>query len=79
MARAPQNNHPSNRENAGEIQASEAPSFSPAIRQRRKAPNAGGKSRWMRGFFERPGPPLWRGITGNFAQTHGKEGRPENV
>jgi hypothetical protein len=28
----------------------------------RKDHNAGGKSRWMEGFFERPGPPLWQAI-----------------
>jgi hypothetical protein len=24
--------------------------------------NAGGKSRWMQGFFDRPGPPLWQAV-----------------
>jgi hypothetical protein len=28
----------------------------------RKDHNAGGKSRWMDGFFERPGPELWQAI-----------------
>jgi hypothetical protein len=28
----------------------------------RKDTNAGGKSHWMDGFFERPGPPLWMSI-----------------
>ena len=28
----------------------------------RKDHNAGGKSHWMDGFFERPGPPLWMSI-----------------
>jgi hypothetical protein len=28
----------------------------------RKDHNAGGKSRWMQGFFDRPGPPLWQAI-----------------
>lgn len=28
----------------------------------RKDHNAGGKSHWMEGFFERPGPPLWLAI-----------------
>jgi hypothetical protein len=26
----------------------------------RKDHNAGGKSHWMEGFFDRPSPPLWR-------------------
>jgi hypothetical protein len=37
-----------------------------ATRKRRKAPNSGGKSRWMRGFFQRPDLPLWKGIADNF-------------
>jgi hypothetical protein len=33
----------------------------PAVRQPpRKDHNAGGKSDWMQGFFDRPTPPLWR-------------------
>ena len=28
----------------------------------RKDHNAGGKSRWMEGFFDRPGPELWQAI-----------------
>jgi len=28
----------------------------------RKDHNAGGKSRWMQGFFDRPGPPLWQAV-----------------
>jgi transposase len=33
----------------------------PAVRKPvRKDYNAGGKSSWMRGFFDRPSPPLWR-------------------
>src|ERR1035438_8545851 len=28
----------------------------------RKDHNAGGKSNWMRGFFDRPSPPLWKAI-----------------
>jgi len=33
----------------------------PAVRKPpRKNHNAGGKSRWMDGFFDRPSPPLWR-------------------
>jgi hypothetical protein len=29
----------------------------------RKDHNAGGKSSWMQGFFDRPSPPLWKSIT----------------
>jgi hypothetical protein len=33
----------------------------PAVRQPpRKDHNAGGRSNWMQGFFDRPTPPLWR-------------------
>jgi hypothetical protein len=33
----------------------------PAVRKPvRKDHNAGGKSTWMQGFFDRPSPPLWR-------------------
>ena len=28
----------------------------------RKDHNAGGKSTWMQGFFDRPSPPLWKAI-----------------
>jgi len=28
----------------------------------RKDHNAGGKSTWMQGFFDRPAPPLWRSL-----------------
>jgi hypothetical protein len=28
----------------------------------RKDHNAGGKSSWMQGFFDRPRPPLWKAI-----------------
>jgi hypothetical protein len=42
------------------IKAAEKPA---APRQpSRKGHNAGGKSRWMEGFFDRPGPELWRAI-----------------
>jgi len=35
----------------------------PAVRQpARKDHNAGGKSSWMQGFFDRPSPPLWKAI-----------------
>jgi transposase len=35
----------------------------PALRKPvRKDHNAGGKSSWMRGFFDRPSPPLWRAM-----------------
>ena len=30
----------------------------------RKDHNAGGKSPWMQGFFDRPSPPLWKLIGG---------------
>src|SRR5712692_8193949 len=36
--------------------------LSPARKTVRKAHNAGGKSRWMDGFWEDPGPELWRAI-----------------
>ena len=33
----------------------------PAVRKPvRKDHNAGGKSTWMQGFFDRPSPPLWK-------------------
>lgn len=37
---------------------------SPAVARKppRKDHNAGGKSAWMQGFFDRPAPPLWRSI-----------------
>ena len=28
----------------------------------RKDHNAGGRSHWMEGFFDRPSPPLWKSI-----------------
>ena len=28
----------------------------------RKDHNAGGKSKWMQGFFDSPRPPLWKGL-----------------
>ena len=31
----------------------------------RKDHNRGGKSDWMQGFFERPGPELWQALTAN--------------
>jgi len=30
----------------------------------RKDHNAGGRSKWMQGFFDRPSPPLWKSIGG---------------
>ena len=30
----------------------------------RKDHNAGGRSQWMQGFFNRPSPPLWKSIGG---------------
>jgi hypothetical protein len=39
----------------------------PAMRRRtRKGPNTGGKSRWMRDFFTRPSPPLWRSTKSSY-------------
>jgi hypothetical protein len=36
----------------------------PAVRKPvRKDYNAGGKSTWMQGFFNRPSPPLWKAIS----------------
>jgi hypothetical protein len=38
-------------------------SLRPAIRKPvRKDHNAGGKSSWMQGFFDRPSPPLWKAL-----------------
>jgi len=34
----------------------------PPSRAVRKDHNAGGKSRWMQGFFDRPGAPLWQAV-----------------
>lgn len=40
-----------------------APAVEPALRKIvRKDHNAGGKSNWMQGFFDRPSPPLWKAI-----------------
>ena len=33
-------------------------------RRVRKDHNAGGRSKWMQGFFDRPSPPLWKAIEG---------------
>lgn len=39
------------------------PEPEPAVRKPpRKDHNAGGKSDWMQGFFDRPAPPLWRSV-----------------
>jgi hypothetical protein len=39
------------------------PEARPALHPRsRRGSNAGGKSRWMRGFFSRSSPPLWQSI-----------------
>lgn len=35
---------------------------SPVTKAVRKDHNAGGKSRWMEGFFDRPGPALWQAV-----------------
>jgi hypothetical protein len=34
----------------------------PARKPARKDHNAGGRSHWMEGFFDRPSPPLWRAV-----------------
>lgn len=40
-----------------------SPEPEPAVRKpARKDHNAGGKSTWMHGFFDRPAPPLWRSL-----------------
>jgi hypothetical protein len=40
-----------------------AAAAAPAVRQPvRRDHNAGGKSSWMQGFFDRPSPPLWKAI-----------------
>ena len=41
-----------------------APSVPIASQPTRKDHNAGGRSRWMHGFFDRPSPPLWK-LIGN--------------
>jgi transposase len=41
--------------------AVEAKKSKPAVR---KDHNAGGRSNWMQGFFDRPSPPLWKSVTG---------------
>jgi len=39
------------------------PAAEPVVRKpARKDHNAGGKSSWMQGFFDRPSPPLWKAI-----------------
>jgi hypothetical protein len=43
----------------------------------RKAPNAGGRSLWMRDFFERAGPPVW--VTNQKVQRRDKANAPEGV
>lgn len=44
------------------VRAAEA---EPAVRKpARKDHNAGGRSNWMQGFFDRPSPPLWKAIGG---------------
>lgn len=39
-----------------------APPPPPAAQPARKDHNAGGKSSWMQGFFDRPSPPLWKAL-----------------
>jgi hypothetical protein len=44
------------------VRAAEAESA--ARKPARKDHNAGGRSNWMKGFFDRPSPPLWKAIGG---------------
>ena len=46
------------------FECGEKPAAAPAAPARagRKDHNAGGKSRWMEGFFDRPGSPLWQAV-----------------
>jgi biotin operon repressor len=44
----------------GECGAREVVAESPQRKPVRKDHNAGGKSSWMQGFFDRPSPPLWK-------------------
>lgn len=41
---------------------SPAPKREPSHKPIRKDHNAGGKSHWMDGFFDRPGPELWQAV-----------------
>jgi len=52
------------------FECGEKPPAAPAPPSRavRKDHNAGGKSRWMRGFFDQPGPPLWQAVR----ESHGR-------
>jgi len=44
-------------------------------RKPRKGSNAGGKSAWMRGFFDRPSMPLWKAVKSDLM----RRGAPENA
>ena len=46
----------------GECGARAAAAEPAARKPVRKDHNAGGKSAWMQGFFDRPSPPLWKAI-----------------
>jgi len=48
--------------NIGECGARVAPAPITDRKPVRKDHNAGGKSHWMQGFFDRPSPPLWKAI-----------------
>ena len=48
----------------GECGAREVAAAKEAPQSPRRDHNAGGKSRWMQGFFDRPSPPLWKSIGG---------------
>ena len=52
------------------FECGEKPAAAPVApsRAQRKDHNAGGKSRWMQGYFDRPGPPLWQAVQ----MSHGK-------
>jgi hypothetical protein len=47
---------------AGECGAKAPAATKPAPKLARKDHNRGGKSQWMEGFFDRPGPELWKAI-----------------
>ena len=44
------------------------PTQAKPARQPHQAPNAGGKSEWMKGFWDQPTPPIWRVIRESNAQ-----------
>ena len=50
----------------------------PSLKEVRKDHNAGGKSRWMEGFWELAAPELWRAI-GDSNATELRDGKPPTV